>query len=339
MRFKSNGRAATPVLGNLLLVAVVLVLGITVTTLAFTFLESTGTPTAEATFETQQTAAGIELVPTTLGQPVTIQLNGRDIQTVSQDDVGEPVLLPTAPGDRITVLSRDGDRSLLLEETVDERSEVGDFIAYYTFESGSGTTVVDRSRNDNDGSLEDDGGGSGPTWVSGGGQQALSFDGVDDHVFVSDITTGGVDSVSSFTVATTVTFDGETGSIQQFVEHRSGSDEWFLETADTTAPFGVSYAVRFPDQVVASGQRLEVGERYVVVGTYDGDSGEYTLYIDGTPVASDTFDRDVQMGALRLGRDYESANQYFDGRLSELRLYYTAFDDREVATLTEVMSG
>lgn len=335
MRLYRDRRAATPVLGNLLLVAVVLVLGLTVTTLAFTFLDGTGAPTAEATFEKEQTPAGLQIVPTTLGQDVIVQLNGRDVQTLTYEDVGEPVLLPTAPGDRVTIVSRDGERSILIDEEIDERSEVGDFVAYYTFEEGSGSTVIDRSRNDNDGSLETDG-GSGPSWGSDSSGSYLQFDGTDDHVFVPDITTET--EVREFTIATKIRLTGSTGSVQQFVEHRYGSSEWFLETANTRPPFAASYAVQYPSEVVESGQTLTVGETYVLIGTYDSETDEYTLYIDGTSVASDTFDRPVEMGELRIGRDFESASQYFEGRMYEFRLYYTAFSDSEVATLTSAMA-
>lgn len=327
-------RGASSVLANVLLVAIVVILAVTLVVLSAAFLDDTGTPTAEAAFEFQQTPAGVEIVPTALGQPVTVKLNGRSIATLDSGDAGVPTLLPTAPGDEITVVSTDGERSLLLRRTVDERDEVGDFIAYYTFESGSGSTVVDRSRNDNDGTLETDG-SEGPTWNSEG---SLSFDGTDDYVTIDDITTAGVDSVGSFTVAATLSFEGETGDVQQVVEHRGADgNEWFLETEATNTPFDLSYAVNFPDEVLSSARTVSVDEEVVVVGTYDGDSDEYRLYLDGEEVASDTFDRPVEMGTLRLGRDFESSNQYLDGRLSEFRLYYTAFDSSEVASITEAM--
>lgn len=327
-----NERGASSVVANVLLVAVVVVLAVTVVVLSAAFLEQTGAPTAEAAFEFQETPAGVEVVPTALGQPVAVELNGRTVTTLDTDDVGSPTLLPTAPGDTVTVTSTDGERSVLLRRTVDDREEVGDFVAYYTFESGSGSTVVDRSRNGNDGRFETDG-GDGPTWQG----DSLAFDGA-DYVTVDDITTAGVDSVDSFTVAATVEFDDETGGIQQIVEHQTDDgDEWFLETGVAETPFDLSYAVNFPDEVIDSGRTVGLGEEVVVVGTYDGDSDEYSLYVDGELVGNDTFDRPVEMGAFRLGRDFESPSQYLDGRLSEFRLYYTAFDADEVASVTAAM--
>jgi len=253
-----------------------------------------------------------------------VQLNGQDVATLESEDVGVPTLLPTAPDDQITVVSRDEERSVLLRERVDEREEVGDFVVFDDFESQSGTTVVDQSRNDNDGEFRDD-------------------DGENDHVQVDDITTAVVSSVEEFTVATKVRITGETGSgtsaRQQFVEHTFGGNEWFLETADSDAPFEAIYAVNFPGDTVSSSERLEVGETYVIVGTYDSDSGDYHFHIDGTRIASANHNRNVGMGELRLGRDFESQIQYLDGRLCEFRLYYISFDAGGIQLLTGTIAA
>jgi hypothetical protein len=295
-------------------------------------------PTAEGAFELRPTSTGIEVVATSVTQSVTVQLNGRDIHTLTESDIGQPVLLPTAPGDRVSIVSRTGNKTTLLEEVIDDRREVGDFVAYYTFESGIGTTILDRSGNGNNGTLRDDEGGPGPTWTSGNIRTGLQFDGSGDYVRVPDITTEEVDTVSDFTVATTVRIRGPTGDIQQFVEHRYGDNEWYLETTTTSGPYGVAYAVRFDDQVIRSAPTLRSRQTYALVGTYDSETDAYTLYIDGDRVASDTFDSDVRMGELILGRDYERSEQYFHGTMSQFRLYYTDFDDSEVRALTRVMN-
>lgn len=295
-------------------------------------------PTADGTFELNPTSVGIEVVATQLNESVTVQLNGRDVATIREGDVGESFLLPTAPGDRVSIVSRTGNKTTLLRERVDDREEVGDFILYYTFDEGAGDVVRDHSRNENHGKLLDDRGGSGPTWITDGERTALGFDGDGDHVYVPDIVTADVDSVSAFTVAMTVRVDEPTWDIQQFVEHRHEDTEWYLETVGGDDRMGVSYAVRWNDQVVDASEALEPGRPSVVVGTYDSVTGEYTLYVDGERVASATFDREVHMGELRIGRDFERTEQYLDGEISELRLYYTAFDDRAVQTLTAVMT-
>jgi flagellin-like protein len=324
-------RGASPVVGNILMVAVVIVIAVLLITLSLTFLEGTGTPTAEASFEYERTAAGLQMTPQALGTDVIVQLNGQRVTTFDAGSAGKSRNIPTAPGDRITVITRDGERSALVEKEIDDRSEIGDFVAYYTFDSG-GTTVTDRAGNGNTGTLEDDDGGSGPTWAGCG----LNFDGQNDHVFVNYISSP--ESVNEFTFATTYVQQsgGSGGSVSQLVEHRWSGNEWFLET-DGGNPYRVDYAVEFPSATISSPETYEYGERHTVVGTYDGS--EYTLYVDGQQVATDTHERAVNMGDMRFGRDFESGDQYFDGTICEARLYYTAFDESQVDTLVSAMSG
>jgi flagellin-like protein len=331
-------RGMSSVIGNLLLVAVVVVLGITISLLALTVVDGLGVPTAEGSFEYERTSAGLRMTPTALGTDVAVLLNGEQVTTFDADEAGSSVLLPTAPGDRIVVVSRDGEQSVLVTEEIDQRSEIGDFIAYYTFESGSGRTLVDRSGNDNDGALIDDNTGdgeSGPSWAGCG----LRFDGDDDQVSVQDIS--APKDTSEFTVAVTYRQTGNDDDINQLVEHQfaSGGNEWFLETTDSgTGQYGMDFAAEYPNNVISSNNSYALGDRHVVVGTYDGGTDTYRLYIDGAPVATGSHNRAVNMGDMRIGRDFESTNQYLDGDVCEARLYYTALDGDEVAVISDAMS-
>lgn len=60
--------------------------------------------------------------------------------------------------------------------------------------------------------------------------------------------------------------------------------------------------------------------------------------MDGTQVASGSHSRVVDMGDMRMGRDFESSIQYLDGVVCEVRLYYSAFDSDEVQRLSDTMS-
>jgi hypothetical protein len=73
---ESEHRAVAPVIGNLLLVAVVIILGLIVSIVGLGLLEGFGTPTGEAAFEFEQRPAGVEVRPTALGTDVVIELNG-----------------------------------------------------------------------------------------------------------------------------------------------------------------------------------------------------------------------------------------------------------------------
>jgi hypothetical protein len=328
----------TSVIGNLLLVAVVVVLGVTVSLLALTLVDGLGVPTAEGSFEYERTSAGLRMTPTALGTDVAVLLNGKQVTSFDADEAGSSALIPTAPGDRIVVVSRDEERSVLVTEEIDQRSEIGDFIAYYTFESGSGRTLVDRSGNGNDGDLKDDDttdGETGPTWAGCG----LRFDGDDDQVSIQDISSPT--DTSEFTVAMTYRQTGNDDAINQLVEHQfaSSGNEWFLETTDSgTNQYRMDFAVEYPNNIISSTDSQALGDRQVVVGTYDGGTDTYRLYIDGTLVATGSHARAVNMGDMRIGRDFESSIQYLEGDVCEARLYYTALDGDEVAVITDAMS-
>ncbi|MCU4719143.1 LamG-like jellyroll fold domain-containing protein [Halapricum hydrolyticum] len=339
MGIDSTDRGATPVVGNVLLVAVVIVIGIVLVTLSFSFLEGTGAPSAEASFEYEQTPVGLQMTATAIGTDVTVQLNDRTVATVAAGDAGKSVIVPTAPGDRITVVSQDGEKSVLVDREIDDRDEIGDFIADYTFEAGSGNTLFDRSGNGNDGGLHGD-----PDWLD----SSLAFDGSGDYVEVDQFNTP-VDRVEEFTVA--VTYRTNDGSAkQELVEHKSNQDNWLLELKpcdnsqvpdnrcegnDEYVPvFSVDQAGGTQDEQIFGGGE-QSGTRQTLVGTFNGTG--HTLYVDGARASSGEYEGDSSMGELNVGKDVEFDGDYLDGEVYEIRLYYTAFDDQQVRVLTDAM--
>jgi FlaG/FlaF family flagellin (archaellin) len=336
-RFGVDTRAASPVVGNILLVGIVVILGTVIFITGFAFLEGFGTPTADAAFEFEQSPAGLVLYPQALGTDVVVKLDGVPIEEIDADSAGQTVLLPTVPGSQLVVVSQDEQRSVLLQKEIDSREELGDFTAYYEFEEGdNGDVLEDLSGNGNDGTLEDDDGESGPQWSGCG----LQFDGQNDYVDISDIS-APVD-VTEFTIVVKYNQTGNQGDVNQLVEHQFGSgEEWFLETSPDTGEsytnsYSIDYAVEYSNHVVAS-DAVEQDTTHVVVGTYDGTN--YNLYVDGDRVASGSYTEEVEMGDMRLGRDFESTDQYLAGQICELRLYYTAFDDTEVERITTAMGS
>lgn len=328
---QQSSRGVTSVIAVLLLVAVVVVVGSVVAVGAFTFLDRTGAPQATADFSYEQTPAGLRMTPEVLGTAVTVQLNGRDVATFEPNQAGQSVLLPTAPGDRITVVSRDEQRSVLVTEEIDERSEIGDFIAYYTFGGTDGDTVLeDQSGNGNDGNLNTDGDSDG--WTG----SAYDFDG-NDYFDVNDMS--AETSVDAFTVAIAYRQDGAgSDTVSQLAEHTFSGNEWFIENRydSGSGTYQTEYTVEYPNDEAETGYNYALGERHVVVGTYDGST--YSLYVDGSRIESNPHSGPVGVGDMHIGRDYERDIQYLDGRIYEIRLYYTAFDDGEVETITNAMA-
>jgi len=306
----------------LLLVGVVVIVGGVVALGALTFLDGTGAPQATATFDYEQTPVGLRMTPNAISTAVTVQLNGRDVATFTPDSAGQSVLLPTAPGDEITVVSRDGERSVLVQETVEGRSEIGDFIAYYTFDEGSGDTLIDRSGTDNGGRLKGD-----PRWNG----DFLRFDGSGDYVQVNDIQAPDGVEVSEFTVAIAFNERNNNG-IGKLFEHNYNdyNNEWYMELKGSR---NLKYTVTsYPDTVGVGG--FTQNERYVAVGVYDGS--EFTLYANGQQRGSSAT-LDVNLGDMNIGAETDPAGKYFNGDIYEMRLYYHAFDADEVEVITNAM--
>lgn len=335
MNSSDTGRAASTVIGVLLLVAVAVVISVVVVIFSFAFLDGVGAPTADASFEYQQTPAGLLMTPQAIGTDVIVKLNGERVTTFEGDSAGQSVLLPTAPGDQITVISRDREQSVLVQREVDARSEVGDLIAYYPFEDGSGSTVVDESGNGNDGTAYD-----GYTRVGSCGQ-AMDFDGSSGtHIDIGDLGLVGPDSIDELTVAITYQYDGTGSDIQNLIEYQSSNFAWFIETDGKHGdPHRMEYNIGYntqPSNRLLTGD-IPSGSTQVLIGTYDGE--EMALYRNGERVGTAGLDREISLGEVKLAADSDpsSVGQNLDGRLCEVRLYYTAFDGRDIQALTNAM--
>jgi hypothetical protein len=327
--------ASSPI-GTLLLVALAIVLAVSVGVFALDVGDRGGAPTAEAAFEYEPTPAGLAMTATQMSEDVVVQLNGRRVGTFDASDAGETILLPTAPGDRITVVSREGGRSVIVNRQVDDRSDVGDLIAYYSFDQGTGSTVVDRSGNGNDGTAA-----GGVSRVSDEDGTAMEFDGQSGtHVDIGDLSVDGPASVDELTIAIRYSKQGGTDDIQNLIEHQAGSFAWYLETnGPHVAPHQMEYTIGYntpPSGTVLEGSLAE-RSTHVLIATFDGD--EMVLYRNGTRVGSKDLNRDVALGDVVLAADSNPSIQNFHGRLYEVRLYYAAFDDEEAAVLARAMGN
>lgn len=91
-----------------------------------------------------------------------------------------------------------------------------------------------------------------------------------------------------------------------------------------------------PSAKITTGD-VPAGRTQVLVGTYDGN--EMALYRNGDRVGTRSLDREVSLGEVILAADSDpsSVGQTLDGRLCEVRLYYTAFDERQVGVLTDAI--
>ncbi len=335
-RDPAGDRGQSAVLGELLMVGVVIVAAAGIAVGAFLIAGTQPTIQAETVVDVEETSAGTALSVQRIGQFAEVRVEGDPVATLNASDAGRSVYLPTAPGEEVTVVASEGDQSLLLSETVD-RGEAGDFIAYYTFDRSDSTTVVDGTGNGNNGTVM---GTSNPTRGSDARGTYMQFDGGDDYVDLDDLTADGPDEVEEITVVIEYEKDYGDNDIQNLVEHQDSNFAWFVETDGQHVDphdmeFNVGYQSSPSGKLVA--ENIPEREPQVLVGTYDGE--EMVLYRNGTRIDTKTFEREVSLGEVVLAADSDPATvgQHFHGKLYEFRLYYTAFDDEEAATLTERM--
>jgi len=338
---RQSTRSVSTVVGVVLMLGVVILLAVAIGTLTSGVTEELGGPSPlDAQINLESSERGTTAFVRSVRSPVEIWVNGVPVYTVDNSDVGREIFIPTAPGDEIEIYSKEDQQTLILRETVDPAS--GNLIAYYRYDSGSGSTLEDHSENDNDGNLSAGGASTQPTWGKSDNGTYLEFDGSDDYVEVDDMTVTSTDSVDEFTYAVRFKIDSTASSEQNLAEHESPTtaNEWFLETEDGSPPFKMSYAVDGTGNTDIDGPETTRTEQvHVAVGTYNSDTGEYRLYLNGTELNSGTHTRETEVGDMIIGADSNPSDQNFNGRMYESRFYYEEFSQFEVELLSRLMRG
>jgi hypothetical protein len=83
-----------------------------------------------------------------------------------------------------------------------------------------------------------------------------------------------------------------------------------------------------------------------LVGTYNGETGKMSLYVDGELIGTQThvgelrldpesLDRPLAIGAELNGPNTDDSTGEFDGYIRDVRIYDRALSDEEVKTLAE----
>lgn len=209
-------------------------------------------------------------------------------------------------------------------------------VGYWTFDGAdtTSTTATDRSGSSNTGTLT-----GGPTVTTGKLGQALSFDGTDDYVSVSDATS--LDLTTAITVSAWVYGRSWANSEANFIlakidfsagEHRSYQ---FQVETDGKLRF------RFLEQASSDGSAtapaaLDTNRWYYVTATYDRSN--IKLYVDGALVNTTAetealIPNNNQLSIGRAVRDNDTDFGEWDGSLDEVRVYNRALSAAEIQSL------
>jgi hypothetical protein len=188
-------------------------------------------------------------------------------------------------------------------------------VAAYGFEEASGTAVVDSSRYGNGGTIS----GAART-ASGRYGRALSFDGVNDLVTVTD--TPSLDVASGMSLQAWVYPTALTGVRSLVMKEATAGRAYALYASDTaTRPAAYVATSASPATDGASGTaQLPLNTWSHVTATYDGAT--LRLYVNGTLVDTHPVSGQVMATAdpLRIGGNVVWG-EYFAGRIDEVRIY------------------
>ena len=199
-------------------------------------------------------------------------------------------------------------------------------VGAYGFEEASGTAVQDASTAANHGTV------SGATRTASGRHgAALSFDGVNDWVTISDA--NSLDLTGAMTLeawVNPVALAAGSWATVAMKERSSNLSYALYANTDTNRPSGHAF-IGGVDRDVRGTAQVAVGTWTHLAVTYDGANLRY--YVNGALTATQarTGAITVGTGALRLGGN-GSWGEYFNGRIDEVRVYSNALTAAQIAT-------
>ena len=195
-------------------------------------------------------------------------------------------------------------------------------VAAFDFSEGTGTTTVDRSGAGNAGTI------AGATWVTTGRYgHALSFDGVNDWVTVSD--SNSLDLATGMTLEAWVYPTALSGWRTAILKETVGGLAYALYVHDNAPRPAVWANIGGADQTAIGTASLPLNVWTHVAATYDGAT--LRLYVNGVQVG--TLARSgslaVSTRVLRIGGN-AVWGEYFRGRIDEVRVYNRALSQGEI---------
>jgi hypothetical protein len=196
------------------------------------------------------------------------------------------------------------------------QSSVGsDLVLHYTFDDG---TATDISGNDNHGTVN----GATPTSDAKSGQ-AMDFDGKDDMVEIGDIDVAG-----SFTLSAWINFDA-LGGYHSLVEKMDDYGLWMQSSTVYAEIYDGSYHE-------ATTTVSDTGTWYHLAMTWDGATLQ--IFRDGVEMDSSPGGHASNNDKLFIGA-LDGSQEWFNGRIDEVRLYSRALDQAEIQLVMNDLGG
>ncbi len=233
--------------------------------------------------------------------------------------------------------------STLFGGEVDEPQFQSGLVSYWSLDDGiadPAALIAADSAGTNDGQL---GGFDPPNWLDGtqgkvGG--ALEFDGADDHIFIPNSSSLDL-STNAVTLAAWVNLETLPAQLSESFGaiYDSTQDAYILyeDRGNNELRFKVTDADGTAERPGIPGSLLSTGVWHHVVGVYDGDAGQATIYLDGQLIDTHTnggLTNIVQSGQVAaIGRQGTSATSHFFGKINEVALWDRALTANEITAL------
>ena len=212
-------------------------------------------------------------------------------------------------------------------------------VAHYTFDEGSGTTAGDSSGNGNTGTLT-----NGPTWTTGKvGSGAVSFDGTNDVISITDVPTLNFGASGSFSVSFWTKPNEVTGNFIAKIAS-SLADGWrFYRFSGTLFRFFVR-ETGGDDTSTGVIATMTAGKWTHVVGVVNRANNTMYLYFDGVSVGTPTNisgvgDLSTTGTNLHIGSYRVASGDYVNGSLDDVRIYNRALTPAEINELYALGTG
>ena len=199
----------------------------------------------------------------------------------------------------------------------------GGLVASYSFNEGSGTTLIDRSGKGHTGTI------SGATWTTLGKYgRALTFDGVNDWVTVADA--ADLDLTTGMTLEAWVR-PSSLGSWRTVILKQSPGGLAYSLYASNEQSLVESDVNIGADVGAAAPAALAVNTWSHLAVSYDGTA--LRLFVNGVEVDSRPLSGSMltSTGVLRIGGN-SVWSEFFAGRIDEIRIYNRALTPAEIAS-------
>lgn len=200
-----------------------------------------------------------------------------------------------------------------------------DFLAWYQFDSDGAGSITDSSGSGNDATCTP--GGTCPTFVSGDGQPAGSYDFTGDGNYIELQNESAFDFTTQFSAALWLKSSNPGNHYAQLIG--KGDSAWALEREQFTSSLSFTTFAPSPDNLVGTANVFD-GQWHHVAIVYDGS--QKTLYVDGLIDAQNSYTSTVSTNDqnVRLGFNSEYTVAQYDGLLDDVRVFSRPLSQAEV---------